>query len=136
MNSIIRNSQQYYSEKMKILICEDNQLAMKTLIYVLDKEGFSTETAEDGIKAMTLLQRNSYDLILMDIHLPFHSGLELINYVRSELKLNTPVLVLSAFSELQMQRQAAELGISGYFVKPLKITDLIVKMRAILENIK
>ncbi len=121
---------------MKILICEDNQLAIRTLFYVLEKEGFSTETAEDGIKAMTLLQRNSYDLILMDIHLPFHSGLELINYIRSELKLNTPVLVLSAFSDPQMQRQAGELGISGYFVKPLKITDLIGKMRAILENNK
>ncbi len=121
---------------MKILICEDNQLAIRTLFYVLEKEGFSTETAEDGIKAMTLLQRNSYDLILMDIHLPFHSGLELISYIRSELKLNTPVLVLSAFSDPQMQRQAGELGISGYFVKPLKIADLIGKMRTILENNK
>ena len=133
MNSIIRNSQQY-SEKMKILICEDNQLAVKTLIYVLDKEGFSTETAEDGIKAITLLQKNSYDLILMDIHLPFHSGLELINYIRSELKLNTPVLILSAFSDPQMKRQAGELGISGYFVKPLKIADLIRKIRSTLES--
>jgi DNA-binding response OmpR family regulator len=121
---------------MKILICEDNKLAIKTLIYVLDKEGFSIETAEEGIKAITLLQKNSYDLILMDIHLPFHSGLELINYIRTELHLNTPVLVLSAFSDPQMQRQAGELGINGYFVKPLKISDLLAKIRATLESNK
>jgi DNA-binding response OmpR family regulator len=119
---------------MKILICEDNQLAIRTLFYVLEKEGFSTETAEDGIKAITLLENNSYDLILMDIHLPFHSGLELIKYLRSNLKLNTPVLILSAFSDPQMQRQARELGISGYFVKPLKITDLLEKIRLTLES--
>jgi DNA-binding response OmpR family regulator len=119
---------------MKILICEDNQLALRTLFYVLEKEGFAMDSAEDGIKALALMQKNVYDLILMDIHLPFHSGLELIKYLRSDLKLNTPVFILSAFSDPQMQRQAAELEISGYFVKPLKLTDLIAQIRATLQN--
>jgi DNA-binding response OmpR family regulator len=114
---------------MKILICEDNPLAMRTLTYVLGKEGFEIDTAEDGKLALNLMKKNIYDLILMDIHLPFHSGLELVQYLRTELKLNTPVLVLSAFSDPQMQRQAGELGISGYFVKPLKLTDLIEQIR-------
>jgi DNA-binding response OmpR family regulator len=118
---------------MKILICEDNKLAMKTLVYVLEKEGFEIETAEDGNKALALMQKNIYDFILMDIHLPFNSGLELIKYLRSDLKMETPVLILSAFSDLQMQRQAGELGISGYFVKPLKLTDLIERIRFILK---
>ena len=118
---------------MKILICEDNQLAMKTLFYVMEREGFATEIAEDGLKAMTLLQRNVYDLILMDIHLPFHSGLELIKYLRTDLKLKTPVIVLSAFSDPQMQRQAGELEINGYYVKPLKLADLIADIKSILK---
>ena len=118
---------------MKILICEDNQLSMKTLFYVMEREGFTTEIAEDGLKALSLLQRNVYDLILMDIHLPFHSGLELIRYLRTELKLKTPVLVLSAFSDPQMRRQAGELEINGYFVKPLKLNDLLEEIRSILK---
>ena len=61
----------------------------------------------------------------MDIHLPFHSGLELIKYVRTDLKLDTPVLSLTAFSDPQMQHQSGELGISGYIVKPFNPTDLI-----------
>ncbi len=70
---------------MKILICEDNRLARTTLSYILKKEGFELEGAEDGREALTLLSKNVYDLIIVDIHLPFRSGLELIQYVRSEL---------------------------------------------------
>jgi DNA-binding response OmpR family regulator len=123
-----------YSEKMKILICEDNQLAMNTLSFILEKEGFKSDLAEDGNKALTLLQKTVYDLILMDIHLPFHSGLEVIKYLRSDLKMNTPVLVLTAFSDLQMQRQAGELGISGYIVKPFDPSDLIRQICSILKK--
>ena len=123
-----------YSEKMKILICEDNQLAMNTLSFILEKEGFKSDTAEDGNIALTLLQKTVYDLILMDIHLPFHSGLELIKYLRSDLKMNTPVLVLTAFSDPQMQLQAGELGISGYIVKPFNPSDLIQQIRSILKK--
>jgi len=99
----------------------------------MEREGFATEMAEDGLKAITLLQKNVYDLILMDIHLPFHSGLELIKYLRTDLKLKTPVLVLSAFSDPQMRRQAGELEINGYYVKPLKLADLIVDIKNILK---
>ena len=119
---------------MKILICEDNKLAMNTLSFILEKEGLKSDTAEDGNIALTLLQKTVYDLILVDIHLPFHSGLELIKYLRSDLKMKTPVLVLTAFSDPQMQLQAGELGISGYIVKPFNPSDLIQHIRSILKK--
>ena len=122
-----------YSDKKKILICEDNQLAMNLLSFILEKEGFKPDTAEDGNKALTFLQETVYDLILMDIHLPFHSGLEVIKYLRSNLKMKTPVLVLTAFSDLQMQRQAGELGISGYIVKPFDPSELIRQISLIFN---
>ena len=109
-------------------------MAMRTLTYVLEKEGFEIDKAEEGNIALTLLQKNIYDLILVDIHLPFHSGLELIKYLRKDLKMETPVIVLSAFSDLQIQRQARELGISGYIVKPFKLTDLIEKIGIIFKS--
>lgn len=120
--------------KKKILICEDNQLAMNTLSFILEKEGFKPDTAEDGNKALTLMKQTVFDLILMDIHLPFHSGLELIKYLRSDLKMTTPVLVLTAFSDPQMQSQAGELGISGYIVKPFDPSDLIQRIFSILKK--
>jgi len=117
---------------MSILICEDNTLAKKTLSVVIEKAGFSTEASEDGIEAMRMLQENDYELIIVDIHLPYHSGLELVKYLRSDLKKNTPVLIVTAFSDIQLQQQAGELGINGYIVKPFNPADLISQIRSIL----
>jgi DNA-binding response OmpR family regulator len=118
---------------MRILICEDNTLALRTLSIVLEREGFVAETADDGNKALDYLQKNSYDLIIVDIHLPFHSGLEVIRHLRTDLKKDTPVIVLSAFSDLQMQKQAGEMGISGYILKPFNPTDMVNTIKSILK---
>jgi DNA-binding response OmpR family regulator len=119
---------------MKVLICEDNKLALRTLSVVLEREGFRTDSAEDGNVAMELLRDNRYDLVIVDIHLPFYSGLELVQYMRSELKSKTRVLIVTAFSDQRMQKEAAELGIDGYIVKPFNPSDLLKKIREILKS--
>jgi len=107
---------------------------MRALAVFLSKEGFETVNAVDGNEAMHLLNTNEYDLVLVDIHLPYHSGLELIRHLRSDLKKKTPVIVVSAFSDPQIQRQAHELGINDYIVKPVDPTSLIEKIRTVLKN--
>lgn len=119
---------------MRILICEDNPIALKTLIVVLKREGFEADAATDGNAALSLLQQNEYDMMVIDIHLPYHSGLELLKFVRTDQKRKTPALILSAFSDLQMKAQAKELGIEDYIVKPFNPSDLINKIRSILKN--
>lgn len=119
---------------MRILICEDNRLALRTISVVLEREGFTSETAENGTDAISLLQSNVYDMVIVDIHLPYHSGLELIQYLRSDLKLQTPVLIITAFSDPQIRRRATELGIEGYIIKPFSPSDLISTIRTILKN--
>jgi two-component system, OmpR family, response regulator VicR len=119
---------------MKILICEDNPMAMKTLSVVLEREGYQADVADDGNVGIEMLQKNDYDLMVVDIHLPYRSGLELIKFVRSEQGKDTPVIILSAFSDNQMQRQAGELGISDYIVKPFNPVDLVAKIKSILNK--
>jgi DNA-binding response OmpR family regulator len=119
---------------MRLLVCEDNKLVIKTLSVVLEREGFEVDLAEDGNRAFEFLQKGNYDLILVDIHLPFHSGLEVIKFLRSDLKQRTPVLVLTAFSDQEMQRQAREMEIDGYIVKPFNPSDLIRTIRSILKS--
>jgi DNA-binding response OmpR family regulator len=119
---------------MKILICEDNPMAMKTLSVVLEREGYNADVADDGNVGIEMLQKNDYDLLVIDIHLPYRSGLELIKFVRSEQGKDTPVIILSAFSDNQMQRQAGELGISDYIVKPFNPVDLVAKIKSILNK--
>jgi DNA-binding response OmpR family regulator len=118
---------------MRLLVCEDNKLVIKTLAVVLEKDGFKVDLAEDGNKAFEFLRKTVYDLILVDIHLPFHSGLEIIKFLRSDLKQKTPVLVLSAFSDQEIQRQAREMEIDGYILKPFNPADLIRSIRSILK---
>ena len=119
---------------MKILICEDNPMAMKTLTVILEREGFEADVADDGNVGIEMLQENDYDLLVIDIHLPYRSGLELIKFVRTDQGKDTPVIILSAFSDNQMQRQAGELGISDYIVKPFNPGDLIAKIKSILNK--
>jgi DNA-binding response OmpR family regulator len=119
---------------MKVLICEDNKLALRTLTAVLQREGYETDIAPDGNAAMFLIQNQSFDLLIVDIHLPYHSGLEIVKHLRTDLKKDTPVLIITAFSDPQMQQQAGELGIQGYIVKPFNPADAIKQIRSILRN--
>jgi DNA-binding response OmpR family regulator len=119
---------------MAILICEDNKLAARALSAVLLREGLQTETASDGNEAMFCLDNNDYDLIIADIHLPYHSGLELVRHLRKDLGKDTPVIVVSAFSDLQMQKQAKELGANEYIVKPVDMKDIAGRVRSYLVS--
>jgi len=121
--------------EMEILICEDNQLALKAMSVVLGREGYHTVLVSDGNAAIDMLRDNEYALVIVDIHLPFHSGLELIRYLRTELKKKTPVLIVSAFSDPQVQRQANEMKVSGYITKPFDPGDLISKVRSATTQI-
>lgn len=109
-------------------------MAMKTLSVVLEREGYKADVADDGNVGIEMLEKNDYDLLVIDIHLPYRSGLELIKFVRSEQGKDTPVIILSAFSDNQMQRQAGELGISDYIVKPFNPVDLVAKIKSILNK--
>lgn len=119
---------------MDILICEDNKLSARALVAVLAREGFQTEIAEDGNMALELLGSRHFDLIIVDIHLPYHSGLELVRYLRRDLKKHTPVIVVSAFSDPQVQKQALELGVNCYIVKPVDMTDIVGRVNSILVS--
>jgi len=115
---------------MKILICEDNQLALRAMSVVLEREGFDPVAVNDGNKAIDVLRKTDFDVVIVDIHLPYHSGLEVIRFLRTELKKQTPVLIVSAFRDPQVQRQAGEMKVSGYITKPFDPQDLVSKIRA------
>ena len=110
---------------MRILICEDNQLASKAMSVVLERAGYDTRIASDGNAALEILGRSEFDLVIIDIHLPYHSGLELVSYLRSDLRKSTPVVIVTAFSDPQMQKQAGEMKVNGYLTKPFNPDELL-----------
>ena len=117
----------------KILICEDNLLVLRALSVVLEREGFDPVAVSDGNKAIAMLKTTEFGLVVVDIHMPYHSGLEVIGYLRTELKKQTPVLIVTAFSDPQVQRQAAEMKVSGYITKPFNPDDLINQVKSAIK---
>lgn len=118
---------------MNILVCEDNKLASLVIARILQRRGFDIDTASDGNEAMEKIASGNPDLVICDIHLPYHSGLELVRYMRTELGRETPVIIVSAFSDPHVQEQAKELGISDYFVKPFDSETLIARIESLLK---
>lgn len=119
---------------MAILVCEDNKMVAATISAILGREGYKTELAYDGKKALDLLDKNEYLLILVDIHLPYQSGLELIKYIRSDMNKKTPVIVISNFSDPKIIDQAMELGANDYIVKPIDPVYLIKQIKSFEKN--
>ncbi len=118
---------------MNILVCEDNKLASLVISTILKRQGYDIEIASDGDEAIDKVSLSNPDLVICDIHLPYHSGLELIRYLRTELGRKTPVIIVSAFSDPHVQEQARELGISDYFVKPFDSEVLIKRIESLVK---
>lgn len=120
---------------MKILICEDEEIMLTALEFRLRKQGFTVEKAEDGQQALEKLRLGNHDLIIADIMMPHVSGLELIQFIRKELKDNdTPIIIISALEYDDIVLEAFRLGASDFITKPFKPNELILRIKRIFQE--
>ncbi|UEG49839.1 response regulator [Ferruginibacter lapsinanis] len=123
-------------KKIKILIVEDvvlNQLLLK--IILLDF-GFDFNIAENGKIAIDLLQKNKYDLILMDLQMPEMNGFEATSYIRKKLKSAIPIIALTADVTTVDIKQCIAVGMNDYISKPINEKILLNKMTKYLKKKK
>ena len=102
-----------------------NQLLVKTIIEDL---GFETETAKNGKIAIDLIEKNNYNLILMDLQMPEMNGWEATEYIRNKMKLPksaTPIIALTADITEKNILKCQEIGMDAYVSKPINETDLL-----------
>ena len=118
-------------EGKKILIAEDTQLMRVSISKYLSQQGFIPDDAGDGKEAKEKVDNNTYDLILLDLHMPQMNGLELLAHMRKNNN-NTPVVVLSGVTKINVVKAAKQLNISGFLSKPLKLTTLLKKIVEVL----
>ncbi len=122
---------------MKILICEDDLMTLKALEHKLKSEGYETIIAHDGKQAIDFLNKNGgIDLLLTDLHMPLTGGLELIAYVRSELKSNIPIVMLTRVGLEDTVLHAFELGADDYITKPFSPEELSLRIKRLLIKVK
>lgn len=119
---------------IKILICEDDIITLKTLEYSLKKEGYEVLAASDGKVGAELLRDNiqSINMMITDQHMPFFSGLELVHLVRNELKTELPIIMLTRVNMDDTKKLAFSLGVNEYMTKPFHPKQLVIKIKNIL----
>lgn len=116
----------------KIVIAEDNSVFLLLIKLRLEKEGYQLFIAEDGKKAIELIEAHAPDLILTDIMMDFVNGLEVISHVRNVLKKQTPIIVFSASGQEEMVLRAFDLGANDFMGKPLSPNELLIRVKRTL----
>ncbi|MDO9184879.1 MAG: response regulator transcription factor [Bacteroidia bacterium] len=118
---------------MKILYAEDDDLSRKSLTFFLIHSGFTVYPVNDGMQVKELLKNEHFDLIITDLNMPFFGGMEIINLVRNELKLSTPIIVLTAFGIEKAELDAFEIGASEFIAKPFSPSILKARIEKLLK---
>ncbi len=121
---------------MKVLICEDEEIMLTALAFRLRKQGLEVLVAEDGKQALQLIKSHSPDLIVADIMMPFVTGLELITFVRQDMKSSLPIIVISALENDEVVLEAFRLGATDFITKPFKPNELILRIKKIFQELK
>lgn len=119
--------------KMKILIIEDEYSLADAISETLRKENFTVEIATDGQGGEDLAFANVYDLILLDIMLPSKDGFQVLQTLRQE-KQDTPVIILTAKSEIEDKLKGLENGADDYITKPFHMSELVARVKVVLKR--
>lgn len=118
---------------MKILIIEDQYSLADAIAETLKKENFTVEIITDGQKGEEEALTNIYDMILLDVMLPNKNGFEILKELRKE-KIDTPIIMLTAKSEIYDKLNGLENGADDYITKPFHIKELIARIKVILKR--
>jgi len=119
----------------RVLVVEDERDIAALVAYQLTREGFRVETAHTGDDALTALNRQIPDLIILDRLLPEVSGDEVLKSLRSEpATRSVPVLMLTAKREQEDRIEGLELGADDYLTKPFSPRELVLRVQAILRR--
>lgn len=118
---------------MRVLFVEDNMALAETVVERFRKEGHVIDHESDGNEADYILRHKQFDLILLDINLPGRNGFELLRSIRAR-NLDTPVLVLSARSEIDDRVVGLDAGADDYMTKPFDFRELIARCRALARR--
>ncbi len=118
---------------MWILIIEDEERLASTLADMLDSSGYRTTVAHDGIEGLELAGKGVYDAIVLDVMLPRMDGCELLRRLR-DMRITTPVLMLTARSELEDRVRGLDAGADYYLTKPFENEEFLACLRTVLRR--
>ena len=118
---------------MRLLLVEDDTMIGETVLDQLRAERYAVDWVRDGAMALTALQSQTYDLVLLDLGLPRVDGLDVLRSLRGR-KLRVPVLIATARDSVQQRVQGLDAGADDYILKPYDLDELLARIRALLRR--
>ena len=118
---------------MKILLVDDERQLTDALSVLLKQNNYSVDCAYDGEEGLDLALSDIYDVIVLDIMMPKLNGIEVLKRLRQN-NVSTPVLMLSAKSELDDKILGLNLGADDYMTKPFSTKELLARIKALLRR--
>ncbi len=118
---------------MKLLLAEDEKALSKAIAVILKNNNYTVEQVYDGQDAFDYIMNSDYDGIIMDIMMPKMDGITVLKKIR-ENKITTPVLLLTAKSELDDKVEGLDAGADDYLTKPFAMKELLARLRAITRR--
>src|SRR5574344_2222129 len=117
---------------MKILIIEDDIQLNTTITNFLKYKGYEVDSLEDGKEALDYIDKNFYDLYILDINIPKVSGLEILKYIRTK-DIKSAIVIITASFELENIKTAYKNGCDEYIKKPFYLEELEIKIDKICK---
>jgi DNA-binding response OmpR family regulator len=116
-----------------VLIAEDDDAVAEIVTTALEKEGFRTQRAADGIAAINAILETRPDLVLLDLALPRLDGYNICRMIRkADAVHQTPIVVISGRATLEDRLRAFEFGADDYLTKPFELDELLARVEAVL----
>lgn len=111
-----------------VLIAEDEEITLKHLIYVLDKEGYAVTGVKNGLDVLKRLEKEAFDFLIADIKMPGIDGLTLLKEVKGKYP-DIDVMIITGFGSIESAIDAIKKGASDYITKPFNLDELILKIK-------
>ena len=119
-------------KSLRILLAEDNVTSQKVALQMLKRLGYRADVVANGIEALQALERQPYDMVLMDLRMPEMNGLEATRIIRQRWPDNGPKIIAITAYALQGDREKClEAGMDDYISKPVRIEELAEKLNKI-----
>lgn len=115
---------------MKILIVDDDEFTLQTIAHVLKKDKHTVLTANDGISALDLIEKENIDLLISDVLMPYMSGLGLLSLTKQFYSNTIPVILISSLNKADaiLSKLKLDLGEYDFLEKPLNFDELLIKV--------
>lgn len=118
---------------MKILVVDDEDIVLESCQAVLELEGFEVSLVSSADKALQAMKGEDYTLLLVDVKMPKHDGMYLLQRVR-EQRPDLPIIVMSGYYTTDTIKEAIEMGAMTFIAKPFEPDELVKTVRRVIEK--